>query len=149
MHGGQARVKISVPLVPPKPKLFFIAISIFIRRATLAQRAYCVVNPGKFPNYGLLEWGLTACDGPKGYAARGAPPAENDDGTLAPTAAGGSLPFAPDVCLPTLRRMAELYGDRLWGRYGFRDAYKPDTMPLQQKIDALNGYADRVIAKLR
>lgn len=93
------------------------------RRATLAQRAYCVANPGKFPNYGPLEWGLTACDGPKGYSARGAPPAENDDGTLAPTAAGGSLPFAPEICLPTLRRMAEQYGDRLWGRYGFRDAY--------------------------
>ena len=93
------------------------------RRATLAQRAYCVANPGKFPNYDALEWGLTACDGPKGYSARGAPPAENDDGTLAPTAAGGSLPFAPEVCLPTLRRMADRYGERLWGRYGFRDAY--------------------------
>lgn len=93
------------------------------RRATLAQRAYCIANPGGFPNYGPLEWGLSACDGPKGYAARGAPPAENDDGTLAPTAVGGSIPFAPEVCIPTLRHWERTYGKRLWGRYGFRDGF--------------------------
>ncbi len=93
------------------------------RRATLAQRAYCMAVPAKFPGYGPLAWGITASDGPTGYSARGAPPAENDDGTLAPTAVGGSLPFAPEVCLPTLRDMAARHGDRLWGRYGFRDAY--------------------------
>ncbi|MFM7816487.1 MAG: glucoamylase family protein [Verrucomicrobiota bacterium] len=93
------------------------------RRATLAQRAYCIANPGGFPNYGPLEWGLSACDGPKGYAARGAPPAENDDGTLAPTAVGGSIPFAPEVSIPTLRHWDRSYGKRLWGRYGFRDGF--------------------------
>lgn len=93
------------------------------RRATLAQRAYCIANPGGFPNYGPLEWGLSASDGPKGYAARGAPPAENDDGTLAPTAVGGSIPFAPEVCIPTLRHWERTYGKRLWGRYGFRDGF--------------------------
>ena len=93
------------------------------RRATLAQRAYCMSGPAKFPGYGPWAWGITASDGPTGYAARGAPPAENDDGTLAPTAVGGSLPFAPEVCVPTLRDMAARHGDRLWGRYGFRDAY--------------------------
>lgn len=93
------------------------------RRATLAQQAYCIANPGSFPNYGPLEWGLTACDGPQGYGARGAPPSENDDGTLAPTAVGGSLPFAPEICLPTLRNFDAKYGAQLWGPYGFRDAY--------------------------
>lgn len=93
------------------------------RRATLAQRSYCMLRADRFPNYGPLEWGLTACDGPEGYSARGAPPAENDDGTLAPTAAAGSLPFAPEVCLPTLREMERKYRDRLWGPYGFRDAF--------------------------
>ena len=93
------------------------------RRATLAQRAYCIANPGGFPNYGPLDWGLSACDGPKGYAARGAPPAENDDGTLAPTAVGGSIPFAPEVCIPTLRHWEHTHGKRLWGRYGFRDGF--------------------------
>ncbi|MBX3731501.1 MAG: Tat pathway signal protein [Verrucomicrobiae bacterium] len=93
------------------------------RRATLAQRAYCIGQSARFPNYGPLEWGLTACDGPDGYAARGAPPPENDDGTLAPTAVGGSLPFAPEVCLPTLRALETNHRDRLWGPYGFRDAF--------------------------
>ncbi|MFO1460127.1 MAG: glucoamylase family protein [Verrucomicrobiota bacterium] len=96
------------------------------RRATLAQRSYCLSRSGRFPNYGPNEWGLTACDGPDGYSARGAPPAENDDGTLAPTAAGGSLSFAPDVCLPTLRAMERKYRERLWGPYGFRDAFNRD-----------------------
>ncbi len=93
------------------------------RRATLAQRAYCIAQAERFPNYGPFEWGITACDGPDGYSARGAPPAENDDGTLAPTAVGGSLPFAPEVCLPTLRQLEQRYRDSLWGPYGFRDAF--------------------------
>lgn len=98
------------------------------RRATLAQRAYCMTNPGGFPNYGPLEWGLTACDGPArdgyhGYRARGAPPAENDDGTIAPTAVCGSLPFAPEICLPALRKLDDKYHARLWTRFGFGDAF--------------------------
>lgn len=96
------------------------------RRATLAQRAYCVDRASRYPNYGPWEWGITACDGPDGYAARGAPPAENDDGTLAPTAVGGSVPFAPEICIRTLRELERRYGARLWGRYGFRDAFNRD-----------------------
>lgn len=95
------------------------------RRAVLAQQAYCRVNPGGFRGYGERLWGITACDGPKGYGARGAPPAENDDGTLAPTAVGASLPFAPEICLPTLRHLHETWGARLWTRYGYRDAFNP------------------------
>src|SRR5262249_22089137 len=77
------------------------------RRATLAQRQYCIVNPRRFFGYSSNVWGLTACDGPGstgyfGYIARGAPPSQNDDGTIAPTAPGGSIAFAPEVCLPTL-----------------------------------------------
>lgn len=95
------------------------------RRAVLAQREYCRVNPKGHVGYGALLWGITACDGPDGYAARGAPPAENDDGTLAPTAVGASVPFAPEVCLPTLRHLHETWGARLWTRYGYRDAFHP------------------------
>jgi hypothetical protein len=98
------------------------------RRATLAQRAYCVANPGRFNGYGELVWGLTACDGPgsekfRAYSARGAPPAENDDGTIAPTAVGGSLPFAPEICIPTLRHLCDKYRPNIWTRYGFCDAF--------------------------
>jgi hypothetical protein len=98
------------------------------RRATLAQRNYCIANPGGFEGYSSKVWGLTACDGPGaagfyGYIARGAPPALNDDGTIAPTAAGGSLPFAPEVCLPTLRYFYDTYRTNIWTGYGFRDAF--------------------------
>jgi hypothetical protein len=98
------------------------------RRATLAQREYCIANPGMFRGYGELVWGLTACDGPgigkfQAYSARGAPPPENDDGTIAPTAAGGSLPFAPEICLPTLRHLYTEYRTNIWTSYGFCDAF--------------------------
>jgi len=98
------------------------------RRATLAQRAYVIANPGKFKGYGERVWGLTACDGPgfgrfRSYSARGAPPPENDDGTIAPTAVGGSIPFAPEICIPTLRYLYDAYRTNLWTAYGFCDAF--------------------------
>jgi hypothetical protein len=49
----------------------------------------------------------------------------NDDGTIAPTAVGGSVPFAPEVTIPTLVAMRRKYGDALFGRYGFLDAFNP------------------------
>jgi len=93
------------------------------RRATLAQRAYCLANPLGRIGYGSNVWGITACDGPAGYAARGAPPAENDDGTIAPTAAGGSIAFTPEFSLPALRHFYTQFRFRIWTAYGFRDAF--------------------------
>lgn len=116
------------------------------RRATLANHAYCVKNPRHFSHYATTVWGLTACDGPlnwqsahdpdhscpqawdryEGYGARGV--ASNyleDDGTIAPTAAGGSVPFAPEICLPALETMWNTYYDSLVGPYGFKDAFNP------------------------
>ena len=62
-----------------------------------------------------------------GYGARGAASTQIvDDGTIAPTAATGSLPFAPEVCLPTLENMWNKYAHTsLVGEYGFKDAYNP------------------------
>jgi hypothetical protein len=109
------------------------------RRATLAQRAYCIANPSQRAGYSSNVWGLTACDGPNGYSARGAPPAQNDDGTIAPTAAGGSIAFAPDVCLPVLEHLYATYRRNLWTPFGFRDAFNPgaswwgpDTLGIDQ-----------------
>jgi hypothetical protein len=121
------------------------------RRATLAQQAYAVANPAGWRGFGRDVWGLSASDGPADvtltvngvprrfftYAARGAsftePP--RDDGTLAPTAAGGALPFAPEIAVPALVTMRERYGDPLFGPYGFLDAFNPtfqlDTVPLR------------------
>jgi hypothetical protein len=93
------------------------------RRATLAQREYCIANPENFTGYGENIWGLTACDGPNGYKARGAPPAENDDGTIAPTAAGGSIVFTPEQSLAALHYMYDIYKSKIWKKYGFRDAF--------------------------
>jgi len=95
------------------------------RRATLAQRSYCISNPGLWVGYGPNLWGLTACDDPFGYSAHGAPPTQNDNGTIAPTAVAGSLPFAWDVCIPALHHLWDVYGAQLWGPYGFRDAFNP------------------------
>jgi len=48
-----------------------------------------------------------------------------DDGTLAPTAAGGSVPFAPEISISALMRMRHTYGDDLFSTYGFLDAFNP------------------------
>lgn len=109
------------------------------RVATLANRDHAIRNPRGFVGYGALQWGLTACDGPPygtsaehdgrtldflGYAARGASGQRVvDDGTLAPTAVGGSLPFLPDECLATLESLWTRYHEDLVGEYGFRDAF--------------------------
>ncbi len=110
------------------------------RRATLSQRAYAIDNPAKFRDYGPAIWGLTASDGPidttmvvdnvsrqfHTYAARGAAANDiHDDGTIAPTAAGGSVPFAPEITMPALKAMRGKYGDPLFGQYGFLDAFNP------------------------
>ncbi len=108
------------------------------RRATLANRAYCIDNPSGFTGYGPNQWGLTACDGPANdriqvqgkpiqtftYRARGASAQRIvDDGTIAPTAAGGSIPFASEASLAALEYMWNTHADQLIGKYGFRDAF--------------------------
>jgi len=95
------------------------------RRATLAQRTYAMLNPNAHVGYTSNVWGLTACDGPppNGYSARGLPPMSLDDGTIAPTAAGGSMPFTPEYSVPTLKYFYSHFRPRIWTAYGFRDAF--------------------------
>src|ERR1700722_19914259 len=83
--------------------------------------AHCVANPGKFKGYGPDCWGLTASDDPDGYAAH-APAADADNGTISPTAALSSMPYAPKESLRALRHFLTL-DERIWGRYGFVDAF--------------------------
>jgi hypothetical protein len=110
-------------------------------RATYANRAYCIANPSKWIGYDEVIWGLTASDGPwkqsngvaptatappnpfHAYWARGAGPDHRDDGTIAVTAAGGSVAFAPELAIPTLLQFHTRFGDRLYGKYGFKDAF--------------------------
>ena len=60
--------------------------------------------------------------------------AVRDDGTVSPTAAGGSIPFAPEATLPALMAMAERYGPELYTAYGFRDAFNPTLDPERQDL---------------
>jgi hypothetical protein len=93
------------------------------RRATYAQRAYSIANPHGWAGYSDSLWGITASDTPTGYKARGAPPDEGDDGTIAPTAPISSIPFAPEIVFPVARNMWNNYRTQLWTPYGFRDAF--------------------------
>jgi hypothetical protein len=106
------------------------------RRATFVQQAYAIDNPRQFAGYGEYCWGFTACDGPGwvkrvvdgverqffDYIARGVPFGP-DDGTIAPWVVVASLPFAPEIVIPTARHLAVL---KLGGRdrpYGFKASF--------------------------
>ena len=107
------------------------------RRAIYAQQAYAMRNPKKFAGYDRYRWGITASDGPGpavrringrkrrfyDYAARSIPFGP-DDGTLAPWAVAGSLPFAPEVVLPSLKRINTDYPE-MTSKYGFKCSYNP------------------------
>ena len=131
------------------------------RRAVISQRAYAIANPQKWEGYGENVWGLTASDGPvdatldyKGtkqrfhtYTARGASMGYvSDDGTLAPTAAVASLPFAPELVIPAVTEMHARYGKDIYRQYGFIDAFNPSfhyDVPLHHgKVIPGMGWAD-------
>jgi hypothetical protein len=95
------------------------------RRATLAQRNYCIADPGGWVAYSDSLWGLTAGDGPTGYAARGAPPAQNDNGTITPTAAISSIVFTPNESIGFIHYMWDHLRPSVWGPYGWKDGFNP------------------------
>ncbi len=87
---------------------------------TLINRAYCIANPLNYVAYGEDCWGLTASDNHQGYSAH-AP--TNDLGVITPTAALSSMPYTPDESMEAARFFYYKLGDRLWGDYGFHDAF--------------------------
>jgi hypothetical protein len=89
----------------------------------LVNYEHCVRNPNGHKGYGPDCWGLTASEGDKGYCAHS--PTE-DKGVIAPTAALGSFPYTPWQSAAALRYFVSL-GDKLWGKYGFTDAFNPTT----------------------
>jgi hypothetical protein len=96
--------------------------------ATRAHRAFCISLSREFPGYGPNVWGITASDSIRGYVAWGGPPRDAaTDGTVVPSAPGGSLMFTPDISIKALRAMRERFGKRVYGRYGFADAFNPNT----------------------
>ena len=119
------------------------------RRATYANRAYCIADPMGWYGYSRDIWGLAACDGPGnfelpyrggsatfyGYSARGplGQPDGRDDGTLAPTAALGSLAFAPEIVVPAADAMRRW--PRLYQKYGFLDSFNPSFRYTDVKLE--------------
>jgi hypothetical protein len=99
--------------------------------ASLAQRSFCSDLRVEFPSWGERLWGLTASDSVTGYKIWGGPPRTKNanalDGTIVPCAAAGSVAFVPNEAMTTLRYMRTAYGDRIWSRYGFVDAFNPET----------------------
>jgi hypothetical protein len=114
------------------------------RHATFVQQEYAIRNPLNFKGYGEHCWGFTASDGPGwtkrnvdgidreffDYVARGAPYGP-DDGTVSPWVVVASLPFAPEIVVPTVRNFArmQLGMTRL---YGFRPSFN-QTYTMEDK----------------
>jgi len=86
--------------------------------------AYCIENPGKYQGYGRNLWGLTASHDHTGYLAH-EPSPRADNGTITLTAALSSFPYTPDESMAALKHFYYDLGDKIWGIYGFRDAYNP------------------------
>jgi len=108
-------------------------------KATLAHRAFCINLAHDFPAFGPNVWGITASDSAKGYLAWGGPPRDPDiDGTVVPSAAGGSLMFTPELSVAALRTMREKYGQKVYGKYGFIDAFNPGTGWVDSDVIGIN-----------
>lgn len=84
------------------------------------NHAYCSDNPKNFVSYSDACWGLTASDGFTGYSAHSP---NNDRGVITPTAALSSFPYTPEESMLALRYFYYTLGDKLWGNYGFYDAF--------------------------
>jgi hypothetical protein len=87
---------------------------------TLINHAYCIDNPKKFAGYGENCWGLTASDTYNGYNAFSP---TNDEGTITPTAALSAFPYTPEYSMKALKHFYYDLGDKIWGQYGFVDAF--------------------------
>ena len=81
---------------------------------------YCEANPLQYVGYSADCWGLTASDNQSGYSAHSP---TNDLGVISPTAAVSSIPYTPEQSLAAIRHFYYMLGDRLWGPYGFYDAF--------------------------
>jgi len=110
------------------------------REATLANRQYCIDHQDNvedvdddYTTYSSKCWGLTSGDAPvyPWYISYGAKPNDtiNDDGTVQPTAAAGSIVFTPEESIEALKYMYDNYESFIWGNYGFCDGFNLDRSP--------------------
>ncbi len=103
------------------------------KNIALIHNAYCAANPNNFTGYNASTWGLTASDDPTGYRVH---EPVNDNGTITPTAALASFPYTPEKSMDALKSFYNNYGSKIWGIYGFTDAFNVK----------LNWYADSYLA---
>lgn len=103
--------------------------------ASLADYTYCQNRSEYYKSFSESSWGLTACDTPTGYSGLlGTPPRGYSDasieyqrieGTVAPTAALGSMPFTPKESYRALKYYQTL--PQLNDSYfGLRDSFNLD-----------------------
>lgn len=102
---------------------------------TLIQREYCIENPKGFKGYGENAWGLTASYSVKGYAAHSP---KEDEGVITPTAALSSFPYTPEYSMDVIRYLYNELGDKVWGKYGFYDAYSETNNWFPQRYLAID-----------
>jgi hypothetical protein len=114
-------------------------------QATLANRSFCINLQPSFKTFGPNRWGLTACIGPNGYQAYGAPPNPAIvDGTIAPAAAACSIVFTPELSLQALRdyyqspELSENLKSKLVGRFGLADSFNIDEDYVADEAFAIN-----------
>ncbi len=116
-----------------EPHVNYFANSVAATRAQ--QEVFAKQLSRVFPGYSENVWGVTASDSKKGYTNWGTTLADpRIDGTVVPSAAAGSLMFAPDICIPAIRTMLVQYGKKIYGRYGFADAFNPSTGWVSQDV---------------
>jgi hypothetical protein len=127
--------------------------------AHLAQAAFCARHADRFAGYRGGIWGLNASDTPDGYGVR-EPKDDRHDGTLCPTGAVAGLPIVPELAAHSVQEMHRRYGDHIWGRYGFANAFNADRnwwgpdvigidlgMALVAYEDARTGFVWRLMAR--
>jgi hypothetical protein len=102
--------------------------------ATEVHRRFCLELGKQFPDYTDDLWGITASDSPNGYVVWGGPPAVGPiDGTVVPSATGGSVPFLTQPTLRVLKNIRSKYGSA-WSKYGFVNAFNPLTNWYDQDV---------------
>lgn len=138
MQNGSSYYGINLPLGPSKGGPLFFSHYSFLgldprqlqdpyanyweqnTNHSLINYEYCTDNPKDYMAYSEQCWGLTASDNHEGYSAHSP---TNDKGVITPTAAISSLPYTPDESLAAIRHFYYILGDKLWGEYGFYDAF--------------------------
>ncbi|HEU4933647.1 MAG TPA: glucoamylase family protein, partial [Pyrinomonadaceae bacterium] len=60
------------------------------------------------------------------------------DGTLVPSAPGGSLMFTPELATRALQTLHDKYGEKIYGKYGFIDAFNPKTGWIDTDVIGIN-----------